>query len=202
MAKSHFLQVEHMPSAFFQDFIDAGIKVVIWPDADKNFYKLNTEPVLSRKDILKVSETYKDYEMFGLSVVDKCCCSTVEFDLDKYIPEDCNVFIFIPKGSTWLEPDNLEHIKHTMEDYYNDSSNWFIWVVQNTTAEENSDEYMLYYDGDKFSTEDEQFFEKIKKEYGITDLEISETKRIVKTHSEYKFAGGNMCFKIKSNLEN
>lgn len=202
MAKSHFLQLEHMPSAFFQELIDAGIKVVIWPDADKKFYKLNTEPVLTRQDILKVSETYKDYEMFCLNPLCKHCCTDIEFDdLSKYPNEDCDVFIFIPKGSTWLKPDNLEHIKYTMEDYYNDASNWFIWIVQNTTAEDNSDEYMLYYAGDKFSIEDEQFFEKIKKEYGITDLEISEAKQIIKTHSEYKFAGGNLCFKIKSNLD-
>lgn len=222
MQKSYVLQLEYMTKAYFQDFLSDGVKIVVSSDTDAKFHKLHTESDISEHDINKECEKYKDYEYFYLNI-DFEHDSYVHFELSDIpgglslpdLTETCIASVYIPKNnknilSTEFREMYLEHLQNTLENYYNNTNCWLLLVLgQDNDAVKSkpatvADDYLLFYDDNRFSEEDETWFKTCHKKYGITEEEISAAKNIIRSYNHrilQKISEDSDTYLIKNNTK-
>lgn len=188
------LIVDFMPPILFEDMVDDGVKIIVPSCMPKKFHKLHTESGLKFvgnnfiDDLKCVQKKYKEHDVFALTCWERHIypdfkkVSYTDFALEKMAFNDVVAFVCVPKGF------DDEDIVTKIEDYYNGGATWLV-VVIDQDVELDSD-FIVDPDvnqavlGSSFTSKDEKYFEKIKKNYGVTQKQINELKRIIQKHKK------------------
>lgn len=169
-----------------------GIKVLVPTQMMHRFGELHNDcdivysGVSPSTDYAELKQIYKDYDVFCLNInteyVSESYASQYEFSLDKWANATV-AFVLIPKEFNMYKESRetfIEHIKITLEDYYNHGPLWGMAIINQQTQEVESEECFYYVDG--FDENAKKFFNECKAKYNITQQEFDDAETIIKSH--------------------
>lgn len=168
-----------------------GIKIFLpsYMPMDR-FKKISTESELVYGEtpelcmnILK--NKYEDYDVFYLNISYISCenYKLTEFELSEQ-PDIAVAFVCVPKNIPEYKQKPAFYCKYqvcfTLQQYYNDSKSWEIYVVDEKFSTNGIIEHHFFVRGDRrYSTLDKEFLKKCRIKYGIPQIELSFAKHIM-----------------------
>lgn len=188
--RKYFLLIRNMTRLEFAWLKEDGIKIFLpsYMPMDR-FKKISTESELVYGEtpelcmnILK--NKYEDYDVFYLNISYMSCedYEFAGFELSEQ-PDIVAAFVCIPKNIPEYRQKPAFYRKYqvcfTLQQYYNDSKNWEIYVVdENFSTNGIIDRHFISVYG-RYFTADKEFFKKCRIKYGIPQIELSVAKHIM-----------------------